>query len=160
MRSFTRVALSPDADLATAALMIARLEYPNLDAGVYLERLDLLGREVELRMAMAPVVPGVAPPRVDPSCYAHVMAINDYLFKELHFVGNELQYEDPRNSFLNEVLDRRTGIPVTLALVYMEVARRAGVTVEGINLPGHFLVRCPARPGFHPTGRRLESYAT
>jgi hypothetical protein len=75
------------------------------------------------------------------------MALNDYLFKELRFVGNDVQYEDPRNSFLNEVLDRRTGIPITLALMYMEVARRAGLHVEGINFPGHFLLRCPARRG-------------
>ena len=58
-----------------------------------------------------------------------------------------MHYEDPRNSFLNEVLDRRTGIPITLALLYMEVARRAGLHVEGINFPGHFLLRCPARRG-------------
>ena len=92
-------------------------------------------------------MPGDAPPRVDPDRYARVMALNDYLFNELHFVGNEVQYEDPRNSFLNEVLDRRTGIPITLALLYMEVARRAGLHVEGINFPGHFLLRCPARLG-------------
>ena len=65
----------------------------------------------------------------------------------MHFVGNEIQYEDPRNSFLNDVLDRRTGIPITLALLYMEVARRAGLQVEGINFPGHFLLRCPSRRG-------------
>jgi regulator of sirC expression with transglutaminase-like and TPR domain len=73
------------------------------------------------------------------------MALNDYLFGELRFTGNERQYEDPRNSFLNQVLERRTGIPVTLALVYLEVARRAGLYVEGINFPGRFLLRCPAR---------------
>jgi regulator of sirC expression with transglutaminase-like and TPR domain len=67
--------------------------------------------------------------------------LNDYLFRELGFVGNEDRYEDPRNSFLNEVLDRRTGIPITLALVYIEVARRAGVAVSGVNFPGHFLLR-------------------
>jgi regulator of sirC expression with transglutaminase-like and TPR domain len=79
------------------------------------------------------------------------MALNQYLFGELHFVGNSVTYEDPRNSFLNEVLDRRTGIPITLALVYMEVARRAGVHVEGVNFPGHFLLRCPARRGLAQT---------
>ena len=79
------------------------------------------------------------------------MALNDYLFGELHFVGNNVTYEDPRNSFLNEVLDRRTGIPITLALLYMEVARRAGVHVEGVNFPGHFLLRCPARRGLAQT---------
>jgi regulator of sirC expression with transglutaminase-like and TPR domain len=147
VRSFTHAALSPDPDLAVAALMIARVEYPKLDAGPYLDQLDAIGREARLRVAGASVLPGEAPPRVDPERYARVLALNDYLFKELHFTGNEVQYEDPRNSFLNEVLDRRTGIPITLALLYMEIARRAGLSVEGINFPGHFLLRCPARRG-------------
>ena len=141
--SFVRAALSPDPDLAVAALIIARIEHPTLDAGPYLDRLDTLGCEARRRVAMAPVVPGGAPPNVDPHDYARVMALNDYLFRELRFVGNAVQYEDPRNSFLNDVLDRRTGIPITLALLYIEVARRAGVHVEGINYPGHFLLRCP-----------------
>ena len=147
VRSFTIAALSPDPDLAIAALMIARLEYPKLDAGPYLDQLDVLGREARVRLAAAPVVPGDAPPHVDPERYASVMALNDYLFNDLHFVGNSAHYEDPRNSCLNEVLDRRTGIPITLALLYMEVARRAGLDVQGINFPGHFLLRCPARRG-------------
>jgi regulator of sirC expression with transglutaminase-like and TPR domain len=148
VQGFTRVALSPDPDLAVAALMIARVEYPKLDARPYLDLLDNLGHEAAGRVAAArPSRDDEPPPRVDPDVYARVMALNQYLFKEQHFVGNDEKYEDPRNSFLNEVLDRRTGIPVTLALVYMEVARRAGVTVEGVNMPGHFLVRCPARRG-------------
>jgi regulator of sirC expression with transglutaminase-like and TPR domain len=147
VRSFTHAALSPDPDLAIAALLIARIEYPSLDAGPYLDRLDAFGREARLRVAAAAIIPGDAPPHVDPDRYARVMALNDYLFNELHFVGNEVHYEDPRNSFLNEVLDRRTGIPITLALLYLEVARRAGLHVEGINFPGHFLLRCPARRG-------------
>ena len=147
VRSFTHAALSPDPDLAIAALMIARVECPKLDAGPYLDQLDAIGREATVRVAGAPIVPGEAPPRVDPERYARVMALNEYLFKELRFVGNAVQYEDPRNSFLNEVLDRRTGIPITLAMLYMEVARRAGLRVEGINFPGHFLLRCPARRG-------------
>jgi len=136
VRSFTHAALSPDPDLAVAALMIARVEYPKLDAGPYLDQLDAIGREARLRVASAPVLPGEAPPRVDPDRYARVLALNDYLFNELHFTGNEVQYED-----------RRTGIPITLALLYMEIARRAGLSVEGINFPGHFLLRCPARRG-------------
>ncbi len=147
VRSFTSAALSPDPDLAIAALMIARVEYPKLDAGPYLDQLDALGHEARRRVAAAPIVPGETPRRVDPDRYARVLALNEYLFKELRFVGNEVQYEDPRNSFLNEVLDRRTGIPITLALLYMEVARRAGLRVEGINFPGHFLLRCPTRRG-------------
>jgi regulator of sirC expression with transglutaminase-like and TPR domain len=146
--SFTRVALSPDPDLAVAALMIARLEYPRLDARPYLDELDALGREAAIRVAAARPS-GDVPARVDPDVYARVTALNDYLFREQRFTGNTERYEDPRNSFLNEVLDRRTGIPITLALVYMEVARRAGVAVEGVNFPGHFLVRCPMRPGHY-----------
>ena len=151
VRSFTHAALSPDPDLAIAALMIARVEYPRLDAGPYLDRLDALGREARLRVEGAAPAASDAQPHVDAVRYAQVMALNAYLFSELRFVGNNVQYEDPRNSFLNEVLDRRTGIPITLALIYMEVARRAGLHVEGINFPGHFLLRCPAPRGFHNT---------
>src|SRR5262245_35017005 len=125
--------------------MIARVEYPRLDARPYLDQLDALGREAARRVSSAKR-PADVPARVDPVAFARLSALNEYLFKEQRFVGNDVQFEDPRNSFLNEVLDRRTGIPVTLALVYMEVARRAGVVVEGINMPGHFLIRCPARP--------------
>jgi regulator of sirC expression with transglutaminase-like and TPR domain len=147
VNSFTHAALSPDPDLAVAALMIARVEYPKLDAGPYLDQLDALGHEARRRVASAAIAPGEAPAQVDPDRYARVMALNDYLFGELRFVGNEMHYEDPRNSFLNQVLERRTGIPITLALLYMEVARRAGLYVEGINFPGRFLLRCPARRG-------------
>ena len=87
------------------------------------------------------------PPHVDPALFARVLALNDFLFDDERFVGNDVQYDDPRNSFLNEVLDRRTGIPITLALVYMEVARRAGLDVEGVNFPGHFLLRCRGAQG-------------
>jgi regulator of sirC expression with transglutaminase-like and TPR domain len=147
VRSFTSAALSPDPDLAVAALMIARVEYPTLDAGPYLEQLDAIGLEARRRVDEAPATAAEAPPEVDPDRYAKVMALNGYLFGEMRFVGNEVHYEDPRNSFLNEVLERRTGIPITLALIYMEVARRAGLPVEGVNFPGHFLLRCPARRG-------------
>jgi regulator of sirC expression with transglutaminase-like and TPR domain len=142
VRSFTHAALSPDPDLAVAALMIARVEYPHLDAGPYLDQLDAIGREARRRVDAALASPAPAPEGADPDDYARVTALNEYLFGELHFVGNTVTYEDPRNSFLNEVMDRRTGIPITLALVYIEVARRAGVRVEGVNFPGHFLLRC------------------
>jgi regulator of sirC expression with transglutaminase-like and TPR domain len=147
LREFTRVAQSPDPDLAVAALMIAQVAYPRLDAARYLEQLDALGREAAARVAGAQISEDDdVPASVDPEAFAKVAALNDYLFRDLRFVGNDVQYEDPRNSFLNEVLDRRTGIPITLALVYMEVARRAGVEVEGINFPGHFLLRHRAKP--------------
>jgi regulator of sirC expression with transglutaminase-like and TPR domain len=134
--AFIAEALSPDPGLGAAALMIARVEYPLLDAGPYLEELDAWGREAAGRVAAARA--GAA---AGSEAYAEVAAVSDFVFRELGFVGNERQYEDPRNSFLNEVLDRRTGIPITLALVYMEVARRAGVNVSGVNFPGRFLLR-------------------
>ena len=144
IQSFTAAALSPDPDLAIAALMIARVEYPALDAGRYLDQLDVIGREACRRLALA-TRPADTPHDVDAECYAKVIALNGYLFGELRFSGNEADYEDPRNSFLNEVIDRRTGIPITLSVVYMEVARRAGLLVEGVNFPGHFLLRCRSR---------------
>jgi len=147
VQNFSHAALSPDPDLAVAALMIARIEYPRLDAGPYLDRLDALGHEAQRRVAQASIAPEDLPPRIDPVRYARVMALNAYLFGELQFAGNDTHYEDPRNSCLNEVLDRRTGIPITLALLYLEVARRAGVDVEGVNFPGHFLLRCRAPRG-------------
>ena len=147
VHAFGQAALSPDPDLAVAALMIARVEYPSLEAGPYLDRLDALGDEATRRVAGASDAAADTPAHADPERYAQVMALNDYLFGELRFVGNNTRYEDPRNSCLNQVLDRRTGIPITLALLYLEIARRAGVQVVGINFPGHFLLRCPARGG-------------
>ncbi len=154
VHGFSLAARSPDPDLAVAALMIARLEYPKLDAGPYLDELDALGREASRRVADAPVRPADAPPFVDPERYARVMALNDYLFGELRFAGNAVTFEDPRNSFLNQVLERRTGLPIALALLYIEVARRAGVRVEGVNFPGRFLLRAPA-PRVGGEGRDL-----
>jgi regulator of sirC expression with transglutaminase-like and TPR domain len=116
-------------DLARAALLIAAEEYPSLDPDVYLEKLD---RFSDLAR------PG-AESAID--AYAAVLAINAALFDELGFRGNRDNYFDPRNSFLNEVIDRRTGIPITLTVVYMEVARRVGVKVSGVGLPAHFIAK-------------------
>ncbi len=132
---FTRAATSPKADLAGAALVIARLEYPHLDPSTYLERLDAMGADATERLERVPAGRDPLGP---------VVALNRYLFDEQGFVGNMAHYDDLRNSFLNKVLDRRTGIPITLAVVYIEVARRAGMRVEGVNFPGHFLLRIPA----------------
>jgi regulator of sirC expression with transglutaminase-like and TPR domain len=123
----------PGPDLAAPAFLVARLEFRNLDPGPYLDRLDQMGDAALHRIT--------ADPGHDAPLAARVDALNRFLFTELGFFGNREQYEDPRNSCLNEVLDRRTGIPITLALVYIEVARRAGIRSEGINFPGHFLVR-------------------
>jgi regulator of sirC expression with transglutaminase-like and TPR domain len=132
---------APDSSLARATLLIARIEYPRLDPEPYVARLDAMGEAA--RRAIERHIEATG----DPSPLAGIKALNDYLFEELQFVGNREHYEDPRNSCLNEVLDRRTGIPITLSVVYMEVARRAGLQVDGINFPGHFLVRCPESRG-------------
>jgi regulator of sirC expression with transglutaminase-like and TPR domain len=128
---------APGTRLADATLVIARIEYPRLDPEPYLSKLDSMGEAARRAIAENMAATG------DPSTAAGIRALNSYLFDTLHFVGNRDKYEDPRNSCLNEVLDRRTGIPITLSVVSMEVARRAGLQVDGINFPGHFLVRCP-----------------
>jgi regulator of sirC expression with transglutaminase-like and TPR domain len=127
----------PGEALAPAALAIAGVEYPALDAAPYLLRLERMGEAAAGRLKRhdgAPITTLIA-------------TLNAYLFEELGFSGNREHYDDPRNSFLNEVLDRRLGIPISLAAVYLEIGRRAGLSLEGVNFPGHFLVRAPARPG-------------
>jgi len=135
--ALTAAANAAGTSLAPAALLIARIEYPRLDVEAYLGKLDAMGelarQAVQRRLERTS----------DNSRLECIKAVNEYLFDELHFVGNREKYEDPRNSCLNEVLDRRTGIPITLCVVYMEVARRAGLHIDGVNFPGHFLVRCP-----------------
>src|ERR671914_897299 len=142
---FSKVAASADRDLATPALMIARLECPSLDPAPYLDKLDAMGAAARERLMASGCLQDAR------KSETAVDVLNAYLFDEEGFTGNRDRYDDPSNSFLNEVLDRRTGIPITLALVYMEVARRAGVHVEGVNFPGHFLLRCPARRGLPNT---------
>jgi regulator of sirC expression with transglutaminase-like and TPR domain len=132
---------APDTSLARSTLLIARIEYPRLDPEPYVARLDAMGDAARRAIERHTGTTG------DTSTLSGIKALNDYLFEELQFVGNRENYEDPRNSCLNEVLDRRTGIPITLSVVYMEVARRAGLQVDGINFPGHFLVRCPEQKG-------------
>jgi regulator of sirC expression with transglutaminase-like and TPR domain len=116
-------------DLAHASLLIACEEYPDLDVNRYVARLDEWGEELRVRVEQ----------QAEPAVVAS--SINHLLFEQEGFRGNTKDYYDPRNSFLNEVLDRRTGIPITLATVYMEVARRAGIAISGVGLPGHFIVR-------------------
>ena len=136
IRRFTEVAKAPSPDLAPAALSIARIEYPQLDASRYLRALDRMGAAAADRIAAL---------GEDADLPRRVAGISAYLFKEQGFAGNRKHYDDPRNSFLNNVIDRRTGIPITLALVYIEVSRRVGLHVDGVNFPGHFLLR--AQPG-------------
>jgi regulator of sirC expression with transglutaminase-like and TPR domain len=135
--ALTAASDAPGTGLAQAALVIARIEYPRLDVEAYIGKLDAMGELA--RRAVARHVDSTG----DASTLSCIEAVNECLFTELRFVGNRDKYEDPRNSCLNEVLDRRTGIPITLSVVYMEIARRAGLQIDGVNFPGHFLVRCP-----------------
>jgi regulator of sirC expression with transglutaminase-like and TPR domain len=116
-------------NLAKAALHIAQLEYPDLDVEIHLQQLDLMGCAVKQRL------PATRYP------LKIVQTINSYLYEELGFVGNESDYYNPQNSFLNDVLNRRTGIPITLALVYLEIADRIDFPMVGVGMPGHFIIR-------------------
>jgi regulator of sirC expression with transglutaminase-like and TPR domain len=118
-------------DLARAALLIARLEYPDLDPAPSLHKLDELGARAA--DAVAPL--GKAPMSV------RLAAIAEQIYDQDGFAGNREHYDDFRNSCLNVVLERRLGIPITLALIFIEVARRAGIQAQGVSFPGHFLVR-------------------
>jgi regulator of sirC expression with transglutaminase-like and TPR domain len=137
--ALTAASTATGTGLAQAAFVIARIEYPRLDPTPYLARLDAMGDAARRRIEEHVAETG------DNTPIGRVRALNAYLFDEQGFVGNRDKYEDPRNSCLNEVLERRTGIPITLSLLYIEVAARAGVRVDGINFPGHFLVRCPEK---------------
>jgi regulator of sirC expression with transglutaminase-like and TPR domain len=116
-------------DLGQAALLIARQEYPDLEVGRYLNLLDEMGAEVRGRL------------RGGEGPMSRIGHLNRYLFEDLGFRGNVEAYDDPRNSFLNDVLDRRVGIPISLSTVYLEVGRRCGCPLDGVSFPGHFLVR-------------------
>ncbi len=122
-------------DLAHACLMIAEDAYPELQAERYLGDIERMALRLRTRAASSH-----APEE-------RVLALNQFLFEELGYRGNAEQYYDPRNSYLNEVMDRRTGIPITLAVLYMAIGRRIGLPLEGVSFPGHFLVRLRLRRG-------------
>ena len=119
-------------DLAAAALLIALDEYPGLNVSGYLERIDVLAERTSAQLhfdaAERPM--------------ETIESMNYQLFEIEGFRGNQEDYYDPRNSFLNEVLDRKKGIPITLSVLYMEVGRRIGLKIEGVGMPGHFIVKC------------------
>ena len=135
--------------LARAALLVARAEYEDLDIEAYERQLQDFGERLEAR--------------IHPSLEvrAQLQEAHRLLFAELGFHGNEREYSDPRNLLLNDVIDRRTGIPVSLAIVYIEVCRRAGIVVHGVGLPGHVITRVDTPDGpllidpFH-RGRELS----
>jgi len=147
---------------------LVRREDPPLDEAACLAELDRLARRVR-RIAPAPH-----------RAASTLRALREALFVEAGFKGNDASYYDPRNSYLNQVLDRRLGIPISLSIVFMEVARRAGLRLGGVGFPGHFLVKyrpeagpevfidpynagemltadeCAARYRVHAPGRELE----
>ena len=133
-------AVASDEGLASSALIIARLDCPQLDPAPYLRRLDEMGAAAHARFRSAQHSGRL-------SRHEAVAILSSYLFEDLRLSSDPDGDDDPRNSFLNEVLDRRVGIPITLGVVYMEVARRAGIRIEGITFPGHFLLLCPGDPG-------------
>jgi regulator of sirC expression with transglutaminase-like and TPR domain len=132
--SFEQLAAQPDEhiDVALGAALIARDAHGALDVEQCLSRFDALAAPLAGRSL------STLPPE------AQADAVSAHLFEGLGFRGNEQEYYDPRNSLLPDVLDRKLGIPITLALVYCEVARRVGVHARGVSFPGHFLVRVDA----------------
>jgi regulator of sirC expression with transglutaminase-like and TPR domain len=116
-------------DLARAALLAAQYRYPGMDPARYLKKLDEFAD---------PLTEAV---RDAPDARAAVAAINGQLFERLGFRGNQGDYGDPKNSYLNEVIDRKTGIPITLCILYREVARRVHFPVAPVAFPAHFLVK-------------------
>lgn len=129
-------------NLGKAALYIAQEEFPDLHPEEYLNALDEMAAEVLERL----------PERRYP--LRVVKTINHYLFEDLGFVGNRDHYYDPNNSFLNQVIERRTGIPITLSVVYLEIAKRIDFPMVGIGMPGHFLIR----PDFDDVGIFIDVF--
>jgi regulator of sirC expression with transglutaminase-like and TPR domain len=125
-------------DLGKAALYLAQEEYPTLDVEEYLNTLETMAAEVEERLPLERY-----PLRI-------IQTLNHYLYEDLNFQGNVDNYYDARNSYLNEVIDRRTGIPITLSLVYLEIARRIDFPMVGVGMPGHFVIR--------PIGSELQIF--
>ena len=123
-------------DLAHGALLIAKAAYPDLNESLYLKRLDRMASRVKLDMTANTKSENI------------ITKLNTILFEHEKFRGNRENYYDPDNSFLNRVLDRKTGIPITLSLIYIEVARRLGLDVRGIGLPGHFITAL-----YHASGK-------
>jgi regulator of sirC expression with transglutaminase-like and TPR domain len=119
----------PELELDRAALLIAAEEYPQLELAPVLAQLDQFAERARQ----------VDDPAASP--ITRLLRLNDVLFSELGFCGNTEDYFDARNSFLNDVLERRTGLPITLSVVYLEVARRLGLILSGVGLPGHFLIK-------------------
>jgi regulator of sirC expression with transglutaminase-like and TPR domain len=124
-----------DVSLAEGALLIAAEEYDDLDVAEYLRRIDAMGTALRRRL------------REDISTSDALVALNRYVFEELGFSGNADDYYDPRNSYLNDVIERKLGIPITLSVLYIEIGRRIGLPLQAVSFPSHFLVTCALRNG-------------
>lgn len=135
LERFAELVTREQFSLAEACLLIAEDQYPGLDIAACVAKLDAMAATVRGRLA------------ADALAEQKVAALNWHLFGELRFCGNADAYYDPRNSYLNEVLERRTGIPITLSIVYLEVGRRLGLQVQGVSFPGHFLVQLRLKRG-------------
>lgn len=130
------VALDDDQiDLAEAALLIAKDEYPNLDVKKYIDKFDFMVQQLKEKLK------NQAEAEAKTEAKAIIKIINRYLFEECGFEGNRQEYSDPKNSFLNDVLDRKKGIPITLSVIYIELAKRLKLPIYGISLPAHFIVK-------------------
>lgn len=116
-------------NLCEAALLCAQDVYPDLDIAAEMARIDEMAEVLRQRL----------PP--DFSTTHRLLALNNYLFRELGFSGDSKDYYDPRNSFLNDVLERKAGIPITLSILYIEIGQRIGLKLSGVSFPGHFLVK-------------------
>jgi regulator of sirC expression with transglutaminase-like and TPR domain len=132
---FEALLAEPVLRLDEAALALAAEEYAGLDTRACLDRLDALAERVRRRA----VAPGQSAQLLQ--------AVREVLFEDEGFRGNEKDYYDARNSYLNQVLERRLGIPITLSLLFMEVGRRAGLALGGVGFPGHFLVKLAPQYG-------------
>jgi regulator of sirC expression with transglutaminase-like and TPR domain len=135
LEAFAGLVSNEQFNLGEASLLIAQDIYPCLDVAGYIARLDDIAASVRNRIAS------------DAFAEQKVLVLNSFLFKEMQFAGNVEDYYDPRNSYLNEVIDRRLGIPLTLAIVYLEIGTRLGLDLRGISFPGHFLVRLSLNRG-------------
>jgi regulator of sirC expression with transglutaminase-like and TPR domain len=128
--------LDRDIDVPTAALYIAQVEYPDLEIERYQTDLANMAQAIAQRLP------------ADRYPLKIIQTIDEYLYDELGFHGNELDYYNPCNSLLSDVIDRRTGIPITLAVIYLEIAKQIKFPMVGIGMPGHFLIR----PNFEGAG--------
>ena len=123
-------AKNPNHNLIEKCLKLAQiLEYPELDISKYIQKIHELGNSLKLKIDV-----GKNPTYL-------ISMLNEYLFEERGFLGNEEDYYDPGNSFLNVVLDKKTGIPITLSIIYSEVAKYIGLDLRIVGFPGHIIVK-------------------